>query len=263
MEGEHFEKQLQKLDDKDLSFHFSVDDVLPALIAVTDENLPLVAHPFFKQLRYIYEQYGVRTGLNLFYSYVIDGRERYLHEVRVLKEELTDDWLYFAPHALNFDTPPYMQAIVSQLSMVKDIVNEIDRIACGSRSTALRFHHYSECFEIADELIHLGFNEIFLTDKDVGSHRLPKWQRELILMNGGIVHNNLKMTRTHYRVENLANDKYTDEQLLRSFSDTLTRYSRVIIYSHEYEHVRDEVNVMLSRAIRILVDELGLKPDRP
>ena len=48
------------------SFHFSVDDVLPALIEVTDKNIPLVDNQFFNQLRIIYEKYGVKTGLNLF-----------------------------------------------------------------------------------------------------------------------------------------------------------------------------------------------------
>ena len=245
------------------TFHFSVDDVLPALIAVTDEDIPLIAHPFFRELRWIYEQYGVKSGLNLFYSHVIDGKRRYLNEVRVLKDELKDDWLYFAPHALDFDTPPYAQNIDEQLSMVKSITNEIDRIANGFRSSSLRFHYYSECFEIADDLIHLGFKEIFLTDKDVGSHRLPKNQRELILKSGGIVHNNLKMTRTNYRVEDLANERYTEAQLLKSFTQNLSKYSRLVIYSHEYEHERDDVNVMLRRAIGILVNKLGVKPESP
>ena len=156
------------------TFHFSVDDVLPALISVTDKDIPLVAHPFFRELRWIYEQYGVKSGLNLFNSHVIDGKRRYLNEVRVLKDELRDGWLYFAPHALDFDTPPYAQSIEDQLSMIECIVNEIDRIANGFRSSSLRFHYYSELFEIANDLILLGYKEIFLTDKHQGSHRLPK-----------------------------------------------------------------------------------------
>jgi len=245
------------------TFHFSVDDVLPALISITDKNIPLIAHPFFKELRWIYDSYGVKTGLNLFGSHIIDGKLRYLKEVRTLSEELKDDWLYFAPHALNFDTPPYSQNTQDQLAMVNSIVTEIDRISNGNRSSSLRFHHYSECYEIADDLIQLGFNEIFLTDKKVASHRLPSQQRELILKNGSIFYNNIKMTRTNYRVENLANDKNTDKDLINSFSRTLKKYSRIVIYSHEYEHVREELNTMLRNALRILVEELDLKPESP
>jgi hypothetical protein len=48
------------------SFHFSVDDVLPALIEVTDKNVLLVNNQFFNQLRCMYVKYAVKTGLNLF-----------------------------------------------------------------------------------------------------------------------------------------------------------------------------------------------------
>ena len=53
------------------SFHFSVDDVLPSLIEVNDKEISLTEHPFFGELREIYEDFGVKTGLNLFYSHNI------------------------------------------------------------------------------------------------------------------------------------------------------------------------------------------------
>jgi hypothetical protein len=245
------------------SFHFSVDDVLPALVEVTDKEIPLIEHPFFYELRYIYEKYGVKTGLNLFYSHVIDGERRYLYEVRDLKEELLEGWLYFAPHALDFDTAPYAQNTSEQRAMVNNIVSEIDRIAEGFRASSVRFHYYSECFEIAKSLIDLGFNEIFVTDKSMGSHRLPRWQKDLILRDGNIMHKGLKVARTNFRIEDLANEQCSDEKLLQLFSDNLVDYSRVVIYSHEYEHVRDEVNVMLKRTMNILVGELGLSNECP
>jgi hypothetical protein len=79
------------------SFHFSVDDVLPALIEVTDKNVPLVNNQFFNQLRCMYEKYGVKTGPNLFYSHKINGKVRFLSEVRDLKQELKDGWLCGLP----------------------------------------------------------------------------------------------------------------------------------------------------------------------
>ena len=46
------------------SFHFSVDDVLPSLIEVTDKKIPLREHLFFGELRKIYEDYSMKTVLN-------------------------------------------------------------------------------------------------------------------------------------------------------------------------------------------------------
>ena len=245
------------------SFHFSVDDVLPALIEVTDRNIPLTENKFFNELRFIYEQYGVKTGLNIFYSHVIDGRRRFLSEVRDLKEEIKDGWIYFAPHAVDFDTPPYSQNIKNQIMMLDNIMGEIDRMAGTFKTKSVRFHHYSECYEISENILNYGFNEMFVTDKLVGSHRLPKSEAEKILDKGFIYRNDLKVTRTHFRVENLANDAVGEDEIIEMFKNNLDKYSRIVIYSHEYEYEREDVNIMLRDTMNILVNKFGLKNERP
>ena len=151
------------------SFHFSVDDVLPALIEVTDKNIPLVQNQFFSQLRYIFEKYGVKTGLNLFYSHKINGEIRFLSEVRDLKDEIKDGWLYFAPHALDFDTAPYSQNINSQIKMVDDIMGQINRIAGIYKASSVRFHYYSECYEIAENILNHYKSICQIVEGDVSS----------------------------------------------------------------------------------------------
>jgi hypothetical protein len=245
------------------SFHFSVDDVLPALIEVTDKNIPLVDNQFFNQLRIIYEKYGVKTGLNLFYSHNIDGKVRYLSEVRDIKEELKDGWLYFAPHSLDFDTPPYSQNINDQIKTLEMIMNEIKRIAGGYKASSVRFHYYSECYEIAENILNHGINEIFITDKLIGSYKLPKSYIEEIIEKGSIRFNGLKVTRTNFRVENFANERFSKDKLTKSFSDILNKHSRIVIYSHEYEHSRKDVNKMLMVTMDILVNKLGLISEIP
>jgi len=245
------------------SFHFSVDDVLPALIEVTDKNIPLVQNQFFSQLRYIFEKYGVKTGLNLFYSHKINGEIRFLSEVRDLKDEIKDGWLYFAPHALDFDTAPYSQNINSQIKMVDDIMGQINRIAGIYKASSVRFHYYSECYEIAENILNHGINEIFVTDSSVGSHRLSQDDSAKILEKGSINYNGLKVTRTNFRVENFANDRINNDDLKQILTKTLSQYSRIVIYSHEYEHVRDDVNEMLINSMDILINKLGLKCEIP
>ena len=61
-------------------------------------------------------------------------------------------------------------------------MNGIDRIVRLHKASSVGFHHYSECYQIANNLINHGLNEIFVTDKSVGSHRLSKkYCNELIV----------------------------------------------------------------------------------
>ena len=65
---------------------------------------------------------------------------------------------------------------------------------------------------------------MFVTDKLVGSHRLPKSEAEKILDKGFIYRNDLKITRTNFRVENLANDAVGEDEIIEMFKklDELT-----------------------------------------
>ena len=66
-------------------YHFSVDDVFECLIEVTDKDMPLFEHPFFKLLKEMHNLYDISVGLNLFYEKEIGGIVRSLKEVRDFK----------------------------------------------------------------------------------------------------------------------------------------------------------------------------------
>ena len=86
---------------------------------------------------------------------------------------------------------------------------------------------------------------------------------EKILHKGFIYRNDLKITRTNFRVENLANDAVGEDEIIEMFKKNLDKYSRIVIYSHEYEYEREDVNIMLRDTMNILVNKLGLKNERP
>ena len=47
---------------KNNSFHFSVDDVFSSLIEVTDKNIKIQNHWFFKQLYNLWIKYKIKTS---------------------------------------------------------------------------------------------------------------------------------------------------------------------------------------------------------
>src|SRR3989344_6053267 len=98
------------------SYHFSVDDVFDSLIEVSDKKIPLFDQPFFKFLQNIHEEFDANIGLYLFYQKKIKDNHRTLKDVTNLKSLLKkEDWLFFAPHALEYETPPYAQSIDEQI----------------------------------------------------------------------------------------------------------------------------------------------------
>lgn len=240
------------------SFHFSVDDVLPSLIEVTDKEIALEDHHFFRVLKKIYKEYGVCSNLYLFFSQVIDGRERFLHEVRCLEAEITEGWLRFGPHAENPQTPPYQQSVSAQERFVHKTTAEIDRITPGWRSSSTRFHFFSECYEIANTLLELGYVEMFLTDKKAASYVLHNDQRNQLLKNGSILINGLTASRSNLRIEDLI---YNGDISTIMLSEYVSRNTRLVLFTHEYEFLRPEFDAALSKVIALLAEEFGFAPE--
>ena len=130
-------------------FHFSIDDVFDSLIEVTDKNIPLFEHPYFSLLKEMHDTYGVIVGLHLFFQKKINGKLRSLCDVRDLKKEIADagGWIYFGPHALDYENAPYAQSVDEQVAVFSRTYDEIDRFA-GKNSYAkwIRLHFYSESY---------------------------------------------------------------------------------------------------------------------
>ena len=69
-------------------------------------------------------------------------------------------------------------------------------------------------------------------------------------------------SRTHFR-ENLANQNISKSDFLVQAEQIIKSHNRIIIYSHEYEHLRDEVNVMFLNVVKWLTEDLGLECEHP
>lgn len=72
---------------KEKGFHFSVDDVFKSLIEVSDKNIPLKKHWFFKQLYDLWKKNKIQIGCNIFYQGLVNGKRRNLGEVKSIKDQ--------------------------------------------------------------------------------------------------------------------------------------------------------------------------------
>lgn len=248
---------------EECKFHFSIDDVLASLIEVTDKNIALKDSPFFRDLWLLFERYGLKTGLYVFNNTWVDDRHRSLSEVRSLRRELQDGWLFFGAHALDFDTAPYDQNINKNISVFESIYSELDRIAGSHMCQSVRLHYHSECYELVDFFKNWGVTELLTTDKPVGLHRFAPHLRAEILKKGIIFYNGMNLRRSHMRIENLANDATSHVDFIEKAKRTINEHKKLILYSHEYEHERQEVVAYLYKAMQWVHEDLNLISDHP
>ncbi len=241
--------------------HFSVDDVFKSLIEVTDKKIPLKKHWFFSQIYKLWKKYNIRTGLYIFYKGKINGKIRYLTEVKNLKKQLKNNWIYFGPHALDFKSPPHKFKINDQKKHIKKIYDQIYRFA-GQDNLAkkVRLHEYSESFELQNLFKKYKVNTLFSTDKNIGSHRLPKKYRDDLVFTGKTKYKNIYFRRTDFRIENLDTDI---KKNYIKFSNIFKKRKFVTIYSHEYELKRKNIKKKLNDNISLLSKKFELISVKP
>ncbi len=241
--------------------HFSVDDVFKSLIEVTDKNIPLKKHWFFSQIYNLWKNYKIRTGLYLFYKGKINGKMRYLTEVKNLKNELKEKWIYFGPHALDFNSPPHKFSLKQQKIQIQKIYDQIDRFA-GLKNLAkkVRLHEYSECYELADLFKKYNVNTLFTTDREVGAHRLPIKNRKELIKRGNTNYKHMNFIRTNFRVENLKKNIKLNQIVFDRF---FKKKKTIIIYSHEYELKKEKVKKLLKDNISLISKKFILISKKP
>ena len=237
-------------------FHFSIDDVFESLIEVTDRNIPLFDHPIFAFLLEMHNIFDVHVSLYLFYEKDIDGRKRNLKEVRSLKNELKEhgSWLYFGPHSLNYDTMPFNQSPEETMRVFDDIYFEIIRITGTTDNCAswVRAHFYSELYELGDYFRSKNVSALFTTDRPVGSHRMPTEVANKLLTTGCAIYEGTNFIRTQFRVEFIAQDCLPESGINKLFTESLNTYGYIILYTHEYELLRNEVKSTLRDCLDVL-----------
>lgn len=219
---------------KNFFFHFSVDDVLKSLIEITDQNIEIKDHWFFSTLYKIHKKYNLKISLYLFYQEEINGKTRYLYEVRNLKKELKENWLYFGAHSHSYQKPLHSQSIKNQKKHINNIYKEIIRFAGKNLlASKVRLHQYSECYEISNLLKKYKIKTLFTTDKNIGSHRLNENHKKNLLIKGKTKFRNLNFIRTDFRVENMI--KQSKKTNIYNLKNIAKKRNFLSIYTHEYE----------------------------
>ena len=242
------------------TFHFSVDDVFDALLEVTDSRIPLFDHPFFSFLNAMHREFDAKIGCHLFYQKKLDGKLRTLKEVSSLKDQLAggNPWLFFAPHALEYETSPYAQSVEEQIQTFDKIYREIDRIAGSHVYTQfLRLHYYSESYELGDYFRTRGVKALFATHRNVGSHRMPDHVRKQLLADGYANYQGMDFIRTHLKVE-LPTENLTCSEVMDQIASPYEKYGFIIFYTHECDMMNEKGRDM-TRLTFNAVRKLNLK----
>lgn len=238
-------------------YHFSVDDVFGAFVEVSDRQLSLFDHPFFRFLKDIHEEFKASVSLYLFYQENEHGRMRTLAEVsdankNVLRE---NQWLQLGPHALDGDTPPHTQDPAEQVKIFDAIYQEIERFSDeGGRSKWVRLHYFSESYELAEYFKRRGVEALLSTDKEAVSYRLPALEKERLKNEGSIDYQGMTFVRTHLRVETLVDKGVPPNKVYEIIEPTLDRLGYIVLMTHEYELSRPEVRAMTASTLRCFKD---------
>jgi len=242
------------------SYHFSVDDVFDSLIEVTDRQVGLFEHPFYAFLKKLHNQFGADISLYSFYQKNIDGKIHTLDEVRDLKEELAlEPWLYFGPHALDYNNPPYSQTPEKQIETFEKIYGQLERFVGREHfSRFVRLQYYSESYELAGYFKSRGVQALFTTDKNAGSYRMPAEVASELLAKGYSSHLGMNFIRTNYRVEFFVDESLSEPEVTERFKSTVEKYGFLVFYTHEIEMYKEQGRNMAELMFKT-ARALGLK----
>ncbi len=247
---------------KKIYLHFSVDDVFNSLIEVTDKNIKLKDHWFFSQFYKLWKKYKISTGLYLFYEGRVKGKLRNLQEVKSIKNEMRNNWLFFGPHAYNFESPPHKFSPNIQKKHLSKVYKEIRRFTGNKCLTKkVRLHEYSESFELKKFFQKHNTTNLFTTDKSVGAHRLPKKNKKELLNFGKTTYKKLNFIRTDLRIELLAkSNKFSRE---KKIFEILKNRDFLTFYSHENELKKKKNRVCLINIFDFLFKNFQIISNKP
>jgi hypothetical protein len=242
-------------------YHFSIDDVFDSLIEATDSHIALFEHPFFAFLHSLHANYASSIDLYLFYQKTVQGKQRRLSEVssHLKKDFMKAKWLRLGPHALDYDTAPYVQSIEAQKKTFNAIYKEIDRFAGpDNRSQWLRLHYFSEAYELANYWQSQGVDTLLLTDKPAVAYRLPSKEREQLAKEGFIKYQRLNLRSSHERMENLVTEAISEPELQTRLASHLEKHNCLILFSHEIDMGEANVQAVTHRSLSYVSKNLGI-----
>lgn len=240
-----------------LNCHFSVDDVLLALLEVSRGGGSPADHPFFQFLVQVHEEFEIDVDLYLFREIQQVDRAGSLTEVSShLRDWFQQNpWLRFGPHAQNHDTRPHDQPPDEQQSFCEATYADIERFAGPGRTSRwVRLHYFSESYELATYLRSRKVEALLTTDKPAVSYRLPSTETEQLRVAGAVEFAGIRFVRSHVRIEALVGNAETDAALDMALRQLCPARGCTVVFTHEYELVRPEVRDMTWRVLSWLRD---------
>jgi len=236
-------------------YHFSIDDVFDSLIEVSDSSDNFFSHYFFKFLEMIHVKYNTNFDLYCFYQNKINNKLRTLNEVSDEYKEifLNNSWLRFGPHALDYDSPPYAQTPEQQIQIFDSIYEEIKRFSGSfSKSEFLRLHFFTESYELSSYFKTKNVHSLFTTDKPAIAYRLNDDMKSDLTSNGHVKFNEIQFIRSHFRIETLVNENFSDVKICKLIDHCLSNHGFVAFLTHERELVRPEIQKTIEFVLNYL-----------
>lgn len=238
-------------------YHFSVDDVIDSLIDVSNSSEDLFSNYFFKFLDMIHNKYDTNIDLYCFYQKNIKNKLRTLSDVSNKHEGFfkNNSWIRFGPHALEYDSPPYAQTPDQQIDTFDSIYKEIERFS-GHKSKCefLRLHFFTESYELSEYLQTKNVHSLFTTDKPAIAYRLSNDLKNELNSNGYVKFNEIYFVRSHFRIETLVNENYSDEKICELIDHCLSTYGFVTFLTHERELIHPKIQKVIEFVLSYLKD---------
>ncbi len=231
-------------------YHFSVDDVLPSLLAApSPEALP--HQPLFAFVARIAEELDTRADLYLF-EQCPEGRLDDLPD-GLLADFVNRHRVGLGPHARDYGTPPHAQQTAELEQVFARIFTHIRRLAGDDAfSRWLRLHYFSESWEIAPLLHAHGVDTLLLTDKPALAYRLPEARKRDIARHGRCRHAGLDFIRSDLRVEHLAAENLGATALRERLATLLEERGHIVLFSHEIDLMDPAIRELAHECLSIL-----------
>lgn len=238
-------------------FHFSIDDIFHSFLDLEFQNIKIHDHFILGKLFKNYEQNGLVSSLYCFHQKKIGTQ--FLHLSNILNPKIIQrehQWLKLGYHAKNFDIPPYNMKINELKKDFKKFYQFIHYKKLFSQY--LRFHYYSEMFELNQELSDLEIKGLFTTDKPQTTYRIDKEGKKNIKKFGYCNYNEILFIRTQFRIENFSKYNLSRKKISNFFEKQLKEYGFIIIYVHEYDLYNQKTLSYLDLTFDILFKDLKI-----
>ena len=231
-------------------FHFSVDDVLGAVLQLSDWGVTVEQQPMLGLLARLHAETGVESALYCFHDMTLaDGRRRSLDEVSeaagaVLAQAPAFRW---GPHAVNYATAPHAQTVEAARASFTALEAALARFApAHRRADWVRLHYFSELYELAPLWAAQGISALLTTDKPALAWRLPQGCKADLAAKGRTSHAGMGFITSHLRLEVFREDD--PARFCDRIDAAVARHGFCTLFTHEADLDDPVLRRLLARA---------------